>query len=911
MTKHQLTKTAAALLAATLVFGNTAWAETGTGNTVSGTNTAASTAALKRFPDVAFVHWASKHITKLALLGIVEGNEKGQYQPESRVTQEQVLAMAIRMMGLEAEAKALPAFYSELEVSEYAKPYLHMALEKGLIDWQEEKTLSGTSKWGVKNATREWVAKLSVRAIGKQEEALKHGAKETAFTDNATISVWARGYINEAVDLKIVNGMDDGSFKPQDYVTRAQMATFLSRAGQYAPQTGSRTVIGVVESMTGQNITIVDDLGQKNTYDVTPDTVYYGLLNDTAVMASDLKANNKVYLILTEGKAVYAEVLEEQAKIADSLEGVLLQMNLEEGSATMTIKTANGDAVADLAVPPTILDTEGKGLKLSDLVTGATLELQRSGSRAKYSTIIVKHIPVNKTAEGVIQSVDMNERKLNVLEKETGAVQYPLAVNVTYLNNGAAGDLNTLRNGDTIKYRVTNDAVAHIDMVAPYVEPSDSGKLIELRSDKNISYITLQKADNQFATYAVEGDVDIVIPGMSYTSTKDLVAGDQVKVILTDKNSVSQITVTNRSMFTEFLSSVISYDADSKALTVRSMDGSLHVYELSEQTKFVMTGSTITLATAVNLLTKGKELDITASSDTHVKEIRIVTDYEGLVARADSERNELTLKLGDRLLTLKLHTGASIDLPNKTNAKLSDLTVGEKVKVVYESSLDSVVKVQAIKSASYRLTGKNTLGNQLIFKDEAGALLTLSIPYSVKLYNQAQAEISLADIPLDEPYHVEMIGSAVQKVMAAPNTRGAITSVDAAGGKITITETNGTAAKTVTVGTDAKVKRDGSTSAVALADLKAGDRVEISKEPSGASIITIAQVLKKKLDYFDSATQSLYVLREYLNETRTYPFHAKAYIHKGSITVPLTSLVWSDVAFLYMVEGKIIELDKQ
>lgn len=911
MTKHQLSKTAAALLAATLVFGGTAWAETAPNTAPASTSSNAQAPALKRFPDVAANHWATKHITKLALLGIVEGNEKGQYQPESKVTQEQVITMAVRMMGLEAEAKALPAFYSELEVSEYAKPYLHMALEKGLIDWQEEKTLSGTAKWGAKNATREWVAKLTVRAIGKREEAQKLATQDSAFTDNSSISIWAKGYINEAVALKIVNGMEDGSFKPQDTVTRAQMATFLSRAGQYTAVTGGNTAVGVVDSVSGDKLTLVTDMGDKATYSFqTVDSVVYGLANDTPIGVSDLKANNKVYVIHSNGKAVYAEVLEEQAKDSNTLEGKLVRVDMAETSAKLTLQTANGESTVELAAPPTIVDLEGRGLKLSDLVPGATLELHRSGSRAKYSNVIVKHIPVNKTAEGVIQFIDMNARTLSVLEKETGTVQFALAETVTYLNGGAAGDLNTLRNGDTIRYRVTNDYVTHIDMIAAYVEPSDSGKMLSIGTQKDITYITIQKDDNQLASYAVDDMASVEIPGLTFASTKDLLTGDAVKVMLTDKNKVTKIIVSNRSMATEFLNTVVNYDAESKALTVQNADGALKAYRISDETKLINNGATVALSTASNLLTKGRKLDITASSDAQVKTIRIVTGYEGIVARVDPERSEITLKMGNSLQTLKVMQGASIELSGRTTNKLGELATGIKVKLMYEPSMNSIVRIQALSTVTYRLTGKTS--SQLTMKDDSGNIVTLNIPYDARLYNQSQVEVAVTDLPLDEPYEVEHSGTNVDKVRMILLARGSITAVNNITGTISYVDAGSSTVKTVTVGSGVKVKRDGTTAyTTGLAGLKAGDRVEISKDSSGNYSITVAQQLSKSLDYYENPTQTLYVLRENVNENRTYSLHPKIYIHKGSMAITLANLVRNDKINLYLIDGKIIELDKQ
>jgi hypothetical protein len=55
--------------------------------------------------------------------------------------------------------------------------------------------------------------------------------KESSFKDVAKDS-FASGYIEEAVEKKIIKGYTDGTFRPNEEVTRGQMAIFISRAFQ-------------------------------------------------------------------------------------------------------------------------------------------------------------------------------------------------------------------------------------------------------------------------------------------------------------------------------------------------------------------------------------------------------------------------------------------------------------------------------------------------------------------------------------------------------------------------------------------------------------------------------------------------------------------------------------------------------
>ncbi|MFD2683255.1 S-layer homology domain-containing protein, partial [Bacillus seohaeanensis] len=72
--------------------------------------------------------------------------------------------------------------------------------------------------------TREAAAAMIGRALGFNEER-----KDTIFPD-VTERSYASGYIEEAVNEGIISGFPDGTYRPNAPVTRGQMAIFLARA---------------------------------------------------------------------------------------------------------------------------------------------------------------------------------------------------------------------------------------------------------------------------------------------------------------------------------------------------------------------------------------------------------------------------------------------------------------------------------------------------------------------------------------------------------------------------------------------------------------------------------------------------------------------------------------------------------
>ncbi|HYF92658.1 MAG TPA: S-layer homology domain-containing protein [Symbiobacteriaceae bacterium] len=77
--------------------------------------------------------------------------------------------------------------------------------------------------------TRAQFAKLVVLGLNLEPA----GAPNLTFTDSAAIAEWARGYVATAVEMGLIRGFDDGSFRPDDPVSRVQVAVVAARGLRY------------------------------------------------------------------------------------------------------------------------------------------------------------------------------------------------------------------------------------------------------------------------------------------------------------------------------------------------------------------------------------------------------------------------------------------------------------------------------------------------------------------------------------------------------------------------------------------------------------------------------------------------------------------------------------------------------
>lgn len=76
------------------------------------------------FTDVPTTHWANRYVAKAAELGIVGGYGNGKFSPEDTVTYEQAITMVVRAVGLNGMA---------MEYGGYPDGYIQIASESGYL----------------------------------------------------------------------------------------------------------------------------------------------------------------------------------------------------------------------------------------------------------------------------------------------------------------------------------------------------------------------------------------------------------------------------------------------------------------------------------------------------------------------------------------------------------------------------------------------------------------------------------------------------------------------------------------------------------------------------------------------------------------------------------------------------------
>lgn len=146
------------------------------------------------------------------------GYPEGDVRPQNSVTREEVATIFFRLLTEETRTASMgkAEVYSDVELSRWSNNAIATMSKLGIVNGYEDGTFGPA-----KAITRAEFATIAARF----EEEVAVGSEN--FTDIA--GHWAEEYIKEAAALQWVNGYEDGSFKPQNYITRAEVMTIVNR----------------------------------------------------------------------------------------------------------------------------------------------------------------------------------------------------------------------------------------------------------------------------------------------------------------------------------------------------------------------------------------------------------------------------------------------------------------------------------------------------------------------------------------------------------------------------------------------------------------------------------------------------------------------------------------------------------
>jgi|GEM_PF-489312 len=688
--------------------------------------------ALKKFLDSDEFEWAEKAIEKMGAKGIINGIGNGYYKPKNNVTHAEAIAMVLKLAGYQKQAEAIktqPLFFKGA-AAQWSFGYLQLAIEKGIIVPNEDEWFNPNEP-----AKRHDVAKYIVRALGLREEALDHMKDKLNFKDAAAIPKNSVGYVYVITELEIMKGFNN-EFQPNKPITRAEMAVLLERAENNVDpeESGSSlTIEGTFVSYDSDDERLTMKIDNKTvTYDVNPkapvykNSKYYGI--------TELESGNIISIILdSEKKIIFIEVLGQSTTPAgeklsirnmdyedlpEELQDIIDKQKLTQGYTAYIVeddiyliasrgkKSTGGYTINIEEVYKETISTGKYNLKAvveienpDGPVTQATTYpydvvklsyfngIQKvkfvNDSDAVLAQTTVKSIDEAVVITGKIDSIDVSDREVKLLEKDGKVRTYEIPTEAQILLDNKTSRLSALEEGMTASITKTNGVITKL--------AAESEDDIEL-SIRNVKYEDLpealqdkvdeQKLTQAYKAYKYEDDIYLIATrGRKSTGGYTINIDDVYKVIVEkDEYNVKAVIETANPSGTATQGITYPYDI----VKLDYFDDIEKVYFVDKTDK-VLEQTTIKTIDATEVI-NGK-IDSVDAGDRIVK----LLESDGRV-RSYSIPSNVVITLDNKTVRL---TALSKNMPaaiTRTNGVITKLAAQSEAQVIetINGKIDSV-----------------------------------------------------------------------------------------------------------------------------------------------------------------------------------------------------------------------------
>ena len=161
-------------------------------------------------------HWAQKYIEYWVEKGIINGYADGTFKPNNKMTRAEVCK--VLMMAYEMPQDVAPLGFTDVPENAWYYTYVNACAAFGSVDGYPDHTFRPDGK-----ITRSEAVKMVALSAGLTE---KESGVEN-FLDASQIQAWSLGYWNALYQVGAISGDGDGTLRPNDYITRAEVIKIL------------------------------------------------------------------------------------------------------------------------------------------------------------------------------------------------------------------------------------------------------------------------------------------------------------------------------------------------------------------------------------------------------------------------------------------------------------------------------------------------------------------------------------------------------------------------------------------------------------------------------------------------------------------------------------------------------------
>ena len=681
--------------------------------------------AATTFPDIQN-HWAKSYIEAMTAAGMFKGYEDGNFKPENQLTTAEALALCARTIGLDSSTTMDIAtdYYDTVKTTlnnEQTWFYQEFAicLATGILTTSDLKSLYQSGDL-TDPIAKEDLAVYLVRAMQLGPMAERLTSYPLTFDDASSISADAKPSVYLLHVYGIVEGDEYNNFSPKLNVTRAVMATMLTRAIAYMQAHGTSPDLpeytdyafrqGVISSATETNGTIHLSLNSD--------------LTGAAIGTVTLPANVKIY---ENNMETTSSALKNgrHARVCLDSTGTpfAVRVSGELETFTATVNGIDGNSVA--------VTVNGTGRLLTmDRFTQVQIGNKTTGdasivdSGANYTTAVCKLDDQGRlvaiqftggtsTVEGILTSytkasTNSTSATIQLIGFDGVTRTYTIPSGATVTVDGLVDDLSSsLKDSYVILRLLDEDASVQsvsVDTKSNYVQ----GVIRSVDSSDGTISIT-RLSNERIATYDVTSSAIITYDGET-TRLRDLDKNDFVTILLNESDDATMIQAYPSSTTTEGTISERTFGSGTDTtitFVVTQKDGTKVSFKVDLSDPPVVERDDED--STVDKLRVGDEVEFTVryGEVTRIEAVTQNVNLTGTVERIIQEKSGYTLEMllsdGEEV-SYTVDNSVSVTQNNKEVA-LSSLKPGYKLGLAVNGDQVVAIEIQQAVNTGNKVSG--------------------------------------------------------------------------------------------------------------------------------------------------------------------------------------------------------------
>ncbi|MGI5912539.1 MAG: S8 family serine peptidase [Syntrophomonadaceae bacterium] len=386
-------------------------------------------------------HWASSQIDHLQNRELINGYPDDTFAPEKYISRGELVTLIINVLNKSAEAKQLlkgQAYFTDT-VNHWARGYIELARELDIAHGDGKAHFYPDNPVSREEAVTMLVSSLQV---GLDE------LPPAKFEDSSAISFWAQKSVNYAVDQALLHGYPDNTFRPQQNLTRAEVAVLLE---EYLALQGQKFhFYGILEKIDlplRRAKVIIGD--QEHVFELSANVVGYDEDQGQPLTQLDLPA--KGYFSLNpEGKIAYIYLSKQytQGELELNISSLPKHYNIPLTDDNI-VKLTDEQDEAEAKVQSSLAEHPEKSLQITAEAMQAPQFFAKTGATGRGQLVAVidsgidpGHPDLQSTSEGyrkIVDFIDLSDEGLvNLTEVQ--------AKNGELLIGDKAIDVSNIRN---------------------------------------------------------------------------------------------------------------------------------------------------------------------------------------------------------------------------------------------------------------------------------------------------------------------------------------------------------------------------------------------------------------------------------------------------------------------------------